>query len=97
MPRSLSPRHTIPPGEERRIVRGRKARFTQILGPDDPKIIECDRELKALRLQDHINQALATAPPLSSDQRSRLAELLKPARKAITAARLGKIDKGEIA
>ncbi len=97
MSRSPSPRHKNPPGEERRRERAPKAQLHQVYPPDHPKITEAERNIKALRLQDHINQALATAPPLSTDQRSRLAELLKPARKAIASARLGKIDKGEIA
>ena len=40
---------------------------------------------------------LAEAPPLTDEQRSRLAELLKPARQAIVAARIAELGDGGVA
>lgn len=60
----------------RRAERARKAALSQTYGPDHPKMVEVDQNLAALRLE----QAIAAAPALTDEQRSRLAELLlKPA------------------
>jgi hypothetical protein len=50
------------------------------------------RDLAEAKIADYIERVLAEAPPLSLDQRTRLAELLKPARDTITAARLAQLD-----
>jgi hypothetical protein len=47
---------------------------------DDPALTEAYRNLRALRLEEYIEKTLAAAPPLTDEQRSRLAELLKPVR-----------------
>jgi hypothetical protein len=59
---------------ERRHLRARKARLTQ-LGVDTSEI---DAELKAVKLEEHIRQVVDSAPPLSTEQRDRLALLLRP-------------------
>jgi hypothetical protein len=87
-----SPRRSTPLSAERRSERARKARLVQSYPPGDPKIIESDRKLNALRLQDYIEATLAESPPLSDEQRSKLAELLKPARDAVRAERLAELD-----
>lgn len=46
--------------------------------PDDLELIEARRDLKEIRLQDYIDSVLSSAPPLTSEQRARLAELLAP-------------------
>jgi hypothetical protein len=43
---------------------------------DDPDLVEARRNLRAARLHDHIEKALADAPPLSEAQRLRIARLL---------------------
>lgn len=45
--------------------------------PDDPELIEARRNLRALRLEDHVRKVLAGAPPLTDEQRERIAELLR--------------------
>jgi hypothetical protein len=45
---------------------------------DDPKVVEAVRDLKAERLADHIKKIIDTAPPLTNEQRSVLAALLRP-------------------
>jgi hypothetical protein len=40
----------------------------------------CGRNLHAARLEDYIEKTLAAAPPLTAEQRARLAELLRPMR-----------------
>ena len=77
-------------------ARGRKASLTRCVNngersPDDPDLADADRELAAARIAAHITKVLKEAPPLTRDQRARLAELLKPARDAITAARLAEL------
>lgn len=47
--------------------------------PDDPQIADARRDLRAARLEEHIRKLVDEAPPLSDEQRSRLAALLRPA------------------
>jgi hypothetical protein len=47
---------------------------------DDPRYDEARRDLRAAMLADHIERLLASWPPLTSEQRSNLAELLRPVR-----------------
>ena len=61
---------------------------------DDPALDEAKRGLAAARLEAYIEKVLASAPPLSDEQRCKLAELLRPARQSIAAARLAGIDTG---
>lgn len=49
---------------------------------------DAKRDLEALKLQKHIQKVVSTWPPLSDEQRTRLAELLAPARQAIRDHRL---------
>ena len=75
-----SRRRTTPLSAERRTQRARKAGLSRTYPPDHPKVVEADRTLKALRLQEYIKRNLAEAPPLSEEQRAKLAELLRPVR-----------------
>ncbi len=45
--------------------------------PDDPDLADARRDLKAARLEDYIRTVVSTAPPLTPDQRDRLALLLR--------------------
>ncbi|MEQ7124720.1 hypothetical protein ABN034_09355 [Actinopolymorpha sp. B11F2] len=42
---------------------------------------DLDRDLKFANAEDYIRRLVDTAPPLTADQRDRLAVLLRPARK----------------
>ena len=44
--------------------------------PDDPELIEARRNLRALKLEEHVEKVLNGAPPLSDQQRERIAALL---------------------
>ena len=57
--------------------RARVASLSRSRDPQDPDLIEARRNLRCLRLEDHIRKVIAEAPPLSDDQRSRLAGLLR--------------------
>ena len=49
--------------------------------PDnDPRYDEARRDLRAAVLTDYVERMLADWPPLTDEQRSKLAELLKPVR-----------------
>ena len=52
------------------------------------------REYATERIADYVTSVLSQAPTLTDEQRSRLAELLKPARQAIVAARIAELDGG---
>lgn len=45
--------------------------------PNDPELVEARRNLRALRLQEHVEKVLAQAPPLNDEQRNRIASLLR--------------------
>lgn len=45
---------------------------------DDPELIEAKRGLIEAQAADYIERVLATAPPLTDDQKRRLAELFRP-------------------
>jgi hypothetical protein len=45
-------------------------------GGDDPRLPDLRRELRTLSLEEHIKQVVNQAPPLTPEQRDRLAILL---------------------
>lgn len=55
-------------------------------GPDDPRLPELRRDLRAAELEEHIRRLVDQAPPLTSEQRARLAALLRPTRGEAMAA-----------
>lgn len=46
-------------------------------GADDPAVIDARRDLRAERLADHIRRVVDAAPPLTAEQRDRLAFLIR--------------------
>ena len=48
--------------------------------PADPRLLEARRRLAELQLEAHIKKCVDQAPPLTDEQRARLAELLSPVR-----------------
>lgn len=45
--------------------------------PDDPELQDAKRNLRALRLEDHVQKVIAEAPPLTPEQRDRIAVILR--------------------
>jgi hypothetical protein len=64
--------------------RGLLARLSRDLPRDHPEIVALRTEIKLDRAEEYIEKLLATAPPLTDEQRTRLAELLKPVRISTT-------------
>ena len=62
--------------------RARVAALTRDRAPDDPDLIDARRQLRYLRLHEHIDKILESAPPLTDEQRDALASLLAPVRRA---------------
>lgn len=60
--------------------RGRLARLCQDLPADHPSILELRGELRTKRLAEHVAKIIDEAPPLTAEQRTRIAGLLRPAR-----------------
>ena len=58
-----------------RRERARIASLSRSRTADDPDLLEARRNLRAASLESHIVRVLAEAPPLSDDQRRRLAGL----------------------
>lgn len=70
----------VPTSPQSRSARSRLARSAQSHGPDAAETTDARRDFAAARLDDYIRDTLAKAPPLSDEQRTRLAELLRPVR-----------------
>ena len=58
--------------------RAQVATLSRTRTADDPDLVEARRNLRAARLEAHIEKALADAPPLSDQQLERIARLLAP-------------------
>lgn len=56
--------------------RARVASLTRSRTADDPDLVEARRNLRTARLEDYIRRVVDEAPPLSTEQRERLAALL---------------------
>lgn len=59
---------------------GRIAALTRSRTPDDPVLVDARRALEIARNSARIDALIAAATPLTDEQRTRLAELLKPVR-----------------
>jgi hypothetical protein len=70
----------MPASDTLRHLAGRKAALSRSRRADDPEFISVSQSLKAQQLADYIAKTLATAPALTSEQRAKLAELLRPVR-----------------
>lgn len=57
--------------------RARIASLTRSRKPDDPELVAARRDFKTARLEDYIAQTVDSWPPLTAEQRDRLALLLK--------------------
>lgn len=57
--------------------RARVAAFSRSRPDDDPDLLAARRNLKTERLADYIRRAVDSAPPLTPEQRDRLALLLR--------------------
>jgi len=60
-------------------AKGRKARATALHGPDSPEVRDAGRDLAAAKLEQYIAKVVADAPPLTTDQRDKLAAILRGA------------------
>lgn len=72
----------MPASDTVRHFAGRKAALSRSRGADDPELVSVSQSLKEQQLADYIAKTLATFPPLTSEQRAKLAELLRPVRRA---------------
>jgi hypothetical protein len=57
--------------------RARVAALSRDRTPDDPDLLAAKRDFRASRAEDYIKRLVAEAPPLTQDQRSRIAALLR--------------------
>ncbi|MHC9294186.1 hypothetical protein ACRCUN_17115 [Mycobacterium sp. LTG2003] len=57
--------------------RGRVAALSRSRPADDPELLEAKRNLAALSLEDYVRRVVASAPPLTDEQRDRIAALLR--------------------
>lgn len=57
--------------------RGRLNAMQRHHGADDPRVIELRRETRAEALARHVAKVVDEAPPLTAEQRNRIAALLR--------------------
>jgi hypothetical protein len=57
--------------------RGRVAALSRDRAPNDPELVDARRSLRAECLAEHVSRVIAEAPPLSDEQLSRIAALLR--------------------
>lgn len=57
--------------------RARVASLSRSRTTDDPDLVTARRDLRAARAEDYIRKLVDAAPPLSEEQRDRLAVLLR--------------------
>ncbi len=57
--------------------RAKVASLTRSRPADDPDLLDARRNLRTERLADYITRTVDAAPPLTADQRDRLALLLR--------------------
>lgn len=56
--------------------RARMANWSRNRKPDDPDFVNLRRDFYAERLAEHVAKVVAKAPPLTAEQRDRIAALL---------------------
>jgi len=59
--------------------RGRLNALKRHRSPDDPAIADATRDLAAERLAEHVRRVVDAFPPLTPEQRDRIAALLRDA------------------
>lgn len=57
--------------------RARVGALSRSRSANDPELLQARRELREAMLAEHIAKAVAEAPPLTDEQRDRLATLLR--------------------
>lgn len=57
--------------------RARVASLSRSRNANDPELLQARRNLREAKLAEHIAKAVAEAPPLTDEQRDRLATLLR--------------------
>lgn len=73
--------------EAARHARASIAAITRHRGDDDPRIPQLQTDLSAARLEEHIRRVVNSAPPLTPEQREKLAFLLHPGERGESRAR----------
>lgn len=69
------------PSREALSKRGKVASLTRSRTPNDPELVAARRDLAAANIAEFIKKTVDKAPPLTAEQRTKLAELLRPARR----------------
>lgn len=59
-------------------ARARSAAYQRHRAPDDPDLVTARRDLAAVTLEQHVRKIVEAAPPLTDEQRERIAALLRP-------------------
>src|ERR1700744_5997515 len=66
--------------------RARVGALSRDRAPDDPEFIAAKRDLAAAKIAEYVSRVVTAAPPLTDEQRTKLAELLRLVRATSAAA-----------
>jgi len=66
--------------------RGRVAALSRSRSADDSELVDAKRSLAEKKIAAYVEKVLAQAPPLTDEQRTKLADLLRPVRQGGDAA-----------
>lgn len=69
----------IPSRSASHALRGRISNFSRSRREDDHELVSARRDLAALTIEQHVQNILRDAPPLTDEQAARIASLLRPA------------------
>lgn len=58
--------------------RAKVASLSRVREATDPELVEARQNLKAAKLEEYVARVVATAPPLTDEQASRIASMLRP-------------------
>lgn len=59
-------------------ARGSVAALSRSRSADDPELVEARNRLAAANIEDYVSRVVRDAPPLTPEQRDRIAALLAP-------------------
>lgn len=64
--------------KDRRKVVAQISAITRHHGPDDNRLTDLRRDLRAAELAEHVSRIVEGFPPLTDDQRDKIVGLLRP-------------------
>jgi hypothetical protein len=65
-------------GHSWKQARGKLGHLSKTADPTDPRLADLRRDIRAGRLEEHVQQVISAVPALTDEQRERLTDMLRP-------------------